>query len=120
MPQNRYCIENRAADLTMNIYLALGMTISAAVDGIQNKIDPGDAADQDLYELPEDEVRQLPTVCGSLREALQSVDSDRSFLTEGGVFTDDQIDSYIDLKMEDVYDLEHSPHPIEFKNYYSV
>ena len=87
---------------------------------IKNKIDPGNAADEDLYKLPEAEVKKLPTVCGSLREALEAVDEDRAFLTEGGVFTDDQIDAYIDLKMEDVYDLEHSPHPIEYKNYFSV
>ena len=70
--------------------------------------------------MPEAEVKKLPTVCGSLREALEAVDEDRAFFTEGGVFTDDQIDAYIDLKMEDVHDLEHSPHPIEYKNYFSV
>ena len=94
--------------------------IMAGLDGIKNKIDPGKAADEDLYELPDDEVRKLPTVCGSLREALASLDADRNFLTQGNVFTDDQIDGYIDLKMEEVYDLEHSPHPIEYKNYFSV
>jgi len=113
-------VEVRFPDPSANPYLAFSAMLMAGLDGIKNKIDPGEAADEDLYELPEEEVRQLPTVCGSLREALQSVDGDRSFLTEGGVFTDDQIDAYIDLKMEEVYDLEHSPHPIEFRNYYSV
>ena len=94
--------------------------VMAGIDGIKNKIHPGDASDQDLYELPEAEVSKLPTVCGSLREALESLDADRAFRTAGGVFTDDQIDGYIELKMQDVYDLEHSPHPIEFKNYFSV
>ena len=74
----------------------------------------------DVIISPEAEVAKLPTVCGSLREALESLDSDRAFLTEANVFTDDQIDGYIELKMQDVYDLEHSPHPIEFKNYFSV
>ena len=94
--------------------------VMAGMDGIKNKIHPGDATDGDLYELPEAEVAKLPTVCGSLREALESLDSDRAFLTEANVFTDDQIDGYIELKMQDVYDLEHSPHPIEFKIYFSV
>ena len=80
----------------------------AGMDGIKNKIHPGDASDQDLYELSDSEVAKLPTVCGSLREALEAVDEDRAFLTEGGVFTDDQIDGYIDLIMQEVYELEHS------------
>ena len=94
--------------------------LMAGLDGIKNKIDPGAAADEDLYELSDTEVKKLPTVCGSLREALESRDEDRTFLTEGGVFSDDQINAYIELKMEEVYDLEHSPHPIEYKNYFSV
>ena len=94
--------------------------LMAGLDGIKNKIDPGTAADEDLYALSDSEVKKLPTVCGSLREALESLDKDRTFLTEGGVFSDDQINAYIELKMEEVYDLEHSPHPIEYKNYFSV
>ncbi len=113
-------VEVRFPDPSANPYLAFSAMLMAGMDGIKNKIDPGNAADEDLYELPEAEVKKLPTVCGSLREALEAVDEDRAFLTEGGVFTDDQIDAYIDLKMEDVYDLEHSPHPIEYKNYFSV
>ena len=87
--------------------------------GIQNKIDPGDAMDQDLYELPASELASIPTVCGSLREALDALSNDMSFLTKGGVFTEDQIEAYIDLKMEEVVQFEHAPHPIEFKMYYS-
>ena len=94
--------------------------LMAGLDGIKNKIDPGKAADEDLYELSDAEVKKLPTVCRSLREALDCVDKDRGFLTEGGVFSDDQIDGYIDLKMEEVYDLEQCPQPIEFKNSFSV
>ena len=113
-------VEVRFPDPTANPYLAFAAMVMAGMDGIKNKIHPGEATDGDLYELPEAEVAKLPTVCGSLREALESLDSDRAFLTEAGVFTDDQIDGYIELKMQEVYDLEHSPHPIEFKNYFSV
>ena len=77
----------------------------AGIDGIKNKIDPGKAFDKDLYTLGEDEVKKLPTVCGSLREAMESLDKDRKFLTQGGVFTDDQIDAYIDLKFQEIYNL---------------
>ena len=113
-------VEVRFPDPTANPYLAFAAMVMAGMDGIKNRIHPGDATDGDLYELPEAEVAKLPTVCGSLREALESLDNDRAFLTEASVFTDDQIDGYIELKMQDVYDLEHSPHPIEFKNYFSV
>ena len=91
----------------------------AGIDGIKNKIDPGKSFDEDLYSLSEDEVKKLPTVCGSLREAMQNLDQDRKFLTQGGVFTDDQIDAYIDLKFQEIYKFEHTPHPIEFEMYYS-
>ena len=75
--------------------------------------------DKDLYTLSENEVKKISTVCGSLREAMQSLDQDRKFLTQGGVFTDDQIDAYIDLKFQEIYKFEHTPHPIEFEMYYS-
>ena len=91
----------------------------AGLDGIANKIDPGDAMDKDLYDLPPEELADVPTVCGSLREALTSLDEDRDFLKSGGVFTDDQIDGYIALKMEEVLALEHTTHPVEFQMYYS-
>ena len=92
----------------------------AGVDGIRNKIHPGEAMDKDLYELPPEELKQIPTVCGSLREALSSLDADRDFLKTGGVFDDDQIDSYIDLKMTEVIKFEHTPHPVEYEMYYSA
>jgi glutamine synthetase len=75
--------------------------------------------DKDLYDLPPEELSQIPTVCASLREALESLNADRSYLTQGNVFTDEQIDAYIELKMEDVIRLDHTPHPVEFDIYYS-
>ncbi len=91
----------------------------AGMDGILNKIDPGQPMDKDLYDLPPEELKQIPTVCGSLREALESLDKDREFLKAGGVFNDDFIDSYIELKMQDVISFEHTPHPVEYEMYYS-
>jgi glutamine synthetase len=92
----------------------------AGLDGIQNRIHPGDAMDKNLYDLPPEELKDVPTVCGSLREALENLRADHAFLTKGDVFTADQIESYIELKYEEVYAFEHSPHPIEFQMYYSV
>jgi glutamine synthetase len=112
-------VEIRFPDATANAYLAFSSMLMAGLDGIQNKIDPGEAMDKDLYELPPEEISHVPTVCGSLREALDALSEDREFLKAGGVFTDDQINGYIDLKMEEVYALEHTTHPIEFQMYYS-
>jgi len=94
--------------------------LMAGLDGIQNKIDPGDAMDKDLYDLPPEEIADVPTVAGSLREALDSLNEDRAFLKAGDVFSNDLIDGYIDLKMEEVYYLEHTTHPVEFEMYYSA
>ena len=93
--------------------------LMAGLDGIKNKIDPGAARDEDLYELSEEELKDIPTVCGSLREALGCLKEDYEFLLDGNVFTKDQIDAYIDLKMEEVIEYEFAPHPVEFKMYYS-
>jgi glutamine synthetase len=112
-------VEVRFPDATANPYLAFSAMLMAGLDGIRNKIHPGDAMDKDLYDLPAEELAQIPTVCGSLREALDNLNTDRAFLTEGNVFTDDQIDAYIELKMEEVITLEHAPHPVEFQMYYS-
>ena len=112
-------IEVRFPDPTANPYLAFAAMLMAGIDGIQNKIHPGDAMDKDLYDLPPEELSQIPTVCASLREALESLNADRSYLTQGNVFTDEQIDAYIELKMEEVIKLEHTPHPVEFQMYYS-
>jgi glutamine synthetase len=94
--------------------------LMAGLDGIKNKIHPGDPIDKDLYDLPPEELKDIPTVSGSLREALDTLDADRDFLKAGDVFTDDLIDSYIELKYEEIYKFEHAPHPVEFEMYYSV
>jgi glutamine synthetase len=103
-----------------NPYLAFAAMLMAGLDGIKNKLDPGSAMDKDLYDLPKEELKSIPTVCGSLREALMNLDKDREFLKVGGVFDDDFIDSYIDLKMQEVIRFEHTPHPVEFDMYYSA
>ena len=92
----------------------------AGLDGIKNKIHPGDAMDKDLYDLPPEEEKGIPTVCHSLDQALEALDKDREFLKAGGVFDDDTIDSYIALKMEDVTRLRMTTHPVEFDMYYSL
>ncbi len=113
-------IEVRFPDPGANPYLAYAALLMAGLDGIENKINPGGPADKDLYDLPAEEAKDFPQVCGSLREALESLDKNRAFLKKGGVFTDDFIDSWIELKMQEVYAFEHTPHPIEFQMYYSV
>jgi glutamine synthetase len=113
-------VEVRFPDAGSNPYLAYAALLMAGLDGIENKIHPGDPMDKDLYALPPEELKEVPTVCGSLREALECLDRDRAFLKKGGVFSDDFIDSYIELKMSEVYAFEHTPHPVEFKMYYSV
>ncbi|MGB1034417.1 MAG: glutamine synthetase, partial [Primorskyibacter sp.] len=87
--------------------------------GIVNKIDPGEAMDKNLYDLPAEELADIPTVCGSLREAMDELKADMDFLLAGDVFTKDQIEGYIDLKMEEIEAYEHTPHPVEFQMYYS-
>jgi glutamine synthetase len=113
-------VEIRFPDPTANPYLAFSAMLMAGLDGIQNKIHPGDAMDKDLYDLPPQELKQIPTVCGSLREALESLEKDHSFLTQGGVFNEDFIRSFIELKMTEVMRFEMTPHPVEFEMYYSV
>jgi glutamine synthetase len=92
----------------------------AGLDGIQNKIHPGDPMDKNLYDLPPEELKDIPTVCGSLRDALGELQSDHAFLLKGDVFDRDFIEAYIELKWEEVYNFEHTPHPVEFLMYYSV
>ncbi len=112
-------VEVRFPDPMANPYLAFSAMLLAGLDGIVNKIDPGPAMDKDLYDLPPKELKKIPTVCGSLREALANLDRDRSFLKSGGVFDNDFIDSYIELKFQDVIRFEMTPHPVEFDLYYS-
>jgi glutamine synthetase len=113
-------VEVRFPDPGANPYLGFAALLMAGLDGIKNKINPGDAMDKNLYDLPPEELKDIPTVSGSLREALESLDADRDFLKAGGVFSDDQIDAYIELKMDEVLAFEMTPHPIEFDLYYSV
>ena len=113
-------IEVRFPDSTANPYFAFASMMMAGLDGIQNKIHPGDPADKDLYDLEPEEAKHIPTVCHSLDMALEHLDKDRGFLTAGGVFTDDVIDAYIDLKMKDVTRMRMTTHPIEFDMYYSL
>jgi glutamine synthetase len=113
-------VEVRFPDSAGNAYFTFAAMLMAGLDGIQNKIDPGEAMDKDLYDLPPEEEAKIPTVCSSLDQALDALDADRTFLTAGGVFTDDTIDAYIDLKMDEVTRLRMTTHPVEFDMYYSV
>ncbi|MFY2510045.1 glutamate--ammonia ligase [Vibrio pectenicida] len=113
-------IEVRFGDPSANPYLCFAAMLMAGLDGIKNKIHPGEAMDKDLYDLPAEEAAEIPTVAYSLKDALNSLDQDREFLTTGGVFSDDFIDSYIDLKSQDVAQINMTTHPLEFELYYSV
>ncbi|ASI89316.1 MULTISPECIES: glutamate--ammonia ligase [Vibrio] len=113
-------IELRFGDPSANPYLCFAAMLMAGLDGIKNKIHPGEAMDKDLYDLPAEEAAEIPTVAYSLKEALECLDADREFLTSGGVFSDDFIDSYIDLKSQDVEKVNMTTHPLEFELYYSV
>ena len=113
-------VEVRFPDPAANPYLTFAAMLMAGLDGIANKIDPGDPMDKNLYDLPPEELQDVPTVCHSLREAVNELDADRDFLKAGDVFTDDLIDGYLGLKWEEIYRFEHTPHPVEFAMYYSV
>jgi glutamine synthetase len=113
-------IEVRFGDPAANPYLAFAAMLMAGLDGIQNKIHPGEAMDKDLYDLPAEEAAEIPQVAESLEIALKNLDEDREFLTAGGVFSDDFIDSYIKLKSADVEKINMTTHPLEFELYYSV
>ena len=112
-------IEVRFGDAAANPYLTFAAMLMAGLDGIQNQIDPGSPHDKDLYDLPPEEEAAIPKVCASLDQALDALDADREFLKAGGVFSDDAIDGYIELKMEEVTALRQATHPIEFDLYYS-
>ncbi|MBD3667206.1 MAG: glutamate--ammonia ligase [Kangiella sp.] len=113
-------IEVRFPDPMANPYLAFAALMMAGLDGIQNKIHPGDAMDKDLYDLPAEEAKAIPTVAKSLEQALDALNADREFLTRGGVFSDDMLDAYIDLKRADIERLNMTTHPVEFDMYYSL
>jgi len=113
-------VEVRFPDPAANPYLAFTAMLMAGIDGIENKIHPGDPMDKNLYDLPPEELKDVPTVCASLRDAMAALDADRDFLKRGDVFSDDQIDGYMALKWEEIYRFEHTPHPVEYDMYYSV
>ncbi len=113
-------IEVRFPDPGCNPYLGFAAMMMAGLDGVQNKIHPGDPADKNLYDLPPEEDAKIPTVCSSLDQALEYLDKDREFLTRGGVFSSDMIDAYIDLKMEEVTKFRMTTHPLEYEMYYSI
>ncbi len=113
-------VEVRFPDPTANPYLAFTALLMAGLDGVQNKIHPGDPIDKNLYDLPPSQAKKVPNVASSLDMALEHLDKDRAFLTKGGVFSDDFIDAYIGLKMEEVTRFRMTTHPIEFDMYYSL
>jgi glutamine synthetase len=113
-------VEVRFPDAMANPYLAYAALLMAGLDGIQNRIHPGEAMDKNLYDLPPAELAEVPTVCASLREALESLAADHEFLLRGDVFTKDQIEAYIELKYEDVARWEMTPSPVEYDMYYSA
>jgi glutamine synthetase len=113
-------IEIRFPDPVNSGYLAFTALLMAGLDGIKNKIDPGEAMDKDLYDLPPEEAKNIPQVCHSLDQALEALDADRDFLKAGGVFTDDMIDGYIELKMQEVTKFRAATHPLEYQMYYSI
>jgi len=113
-------MEVRFPDPMANPYLSFAAMMMAGLDGIKNKIHPGEPMDEDLYELPEKKLKRIPTVCGSLREAIEAARKDHKFLLEGDVFSVDQIEAYIELKEEENILYEHTPHPVEFDLYYSL
>ena len=113
-------VEARFPDPMMNPYLGFSALLMAGLDGVENKIHPGEAATKDLYHLPPEEDAKIPTVCSSLEQALENLDKDRGFLSKGGVFTDAYIDAYIELKMQEVQRMRMTTHPVEFDMYYSL
>ena len=112
-------VEARFPDPSANPYLAFSALLMAGLDGIKNKINPGEPSEKDLYDLPPEELKSIPTVCGSLRDALKALEEDNEYLLSGDVFSKDQIEGYMELKWEEVYSYEHTPHPVEYQLYYS-
>ena len=113
-------VEVRFPDPTANPYLTFAAMLMAGLDGIRNRIHPGDPMDKNLYDLPPEELHDVPTVCGSLRQAVTALEEDHEFLLAGDVFDKDQLEAYMELKWEEIFTFEHAPHPVEFKMYYSA
>jgi len=112
-------VEVRFPDPTANAYLAFAAMLLAGLDGVQNKIHPGDPVDKDMYHLPPEEAAKVPHVCASLEEALNHLQDDHAFLTRGGVFSEDFLESYIALKTEELTRFRMTTHPVEFDMYYA-
>ncbi|MFL2806698.1 MAG: type I glutamate--ammonia ligase [Paracoccaceae bacterium] len=112
-------VEARFPDPSSNPYLCFSALLMAGLDGIKSKIHPGESSDKDLYDLPPEELSSIPTVCGSLREAIKALEEDNQYLLAGDVFTQDQLEGYMELKWEEIHNYEHTPHPVEFMMYYS-
>lgn len=113
-------VEIRFPDTSANPYLAFAAMMMAGLDGIENRMSPGEPMDKNLYDLPPEELKNVPAVAVGLREALDALDADRAFLKKGGVFTDDLIDSFLAVKREEVREYDRTPHPLEFQMYYSL
>jgi glutamine synthetase len=113
-------VEARFPDPLANPYLCFAALMMAGLDGVENRIHPGEAATKDLYHLPPEEDRKVPTVCASLEEALAALEADRAFLTRGGVFSDGMLDAYIELKQAEVQRVRMTPHPVEYDLYYAL
>jgi glutamine synthetase len=113
-------IETRFPDPLTNPYLCFSALMMSGLDGVQNRIYPGEAADKNLYDLPPEEDAKIPTVCAGLDQALDALDKDREFLTHGGVFTNSMLDAYIELKSGELQRYRQSVHPIEFELHYSL
>ncbi|MDG2945656.1 glutamine synthetase, partial [Bisgaard Taxon 10/6] len=112
-------VEARFPDPAANPYLAFAALLMAGLDGVVNKIHPGDAMDKNLYDLPPEELKEIPAVAASLEEALSSLETDFEFLTKGGVFTKDFIEAFIGIKRKEVARVNMTPHPVEFELYYA-
>jgi glutamine synthetase len=112
-------VEVRFPDPTANSYLAFAAMLMAGLDGVQNKIHPGDPIDKNMYDLPPEEAAKVPHVCASLEQALESLEKDHAFLTKGGVFSEDFLESYVTLKEEELTRFRMTTHPVEFDMYYS-
>jgi glutamine synthetase len=119
MPKHKR-IEIRYPDPAANPYLSFAATLMAGIDGIKKEIHPGEAMEKNLYKLSDEEGSQIPTLCTSLRQALDALQHDHEFLTRGDVFTQDLIEGFVSLKMADIKRLWSTTHPVEFDMYYSV
>jgi len=113
-------IEIRFPDPTTNPYLAFAAILMAAIDGIENKLNPGEPFDKDIYSLPPEELQNIPQLPGSLEESLKTLEEDYEFLLKGGVFTEEFIQMWIESKKEEINKMKFTPHPLEFELYFDI